>query len=172
MLSDDPLEPNILSDAAYTAFGNIVHSFARFEVAMVTTLAYVSKIELHKLWVISQALSYSARRDTLYSYMEIYKTDDGLKREIKAYLDPVEAYVGLRNHIAHSLWAPGVRPNSIRPMTIKTRGGKGIIKGIVDDGSEVDYTDGDLIAISNSIATLHNNYVRFSDAKGMLAYME
>jgi hypothetical protein len=171
MLPDDPLEPSILSDAAYAAFGNIVHSFAKFETAMIATLAYISKIELRKVLVIVQQLSYSARRDTLYSYMELFKTDPSLKQEIKDRLDPVEQYVGLRNHIAHSIWTPGVRPNSIRPMTIKIRGGKGIMKGIADDGSEIDYTDQDLVDVSNKIAHLHNDYVRFALYKGMLEYI-
>jgi hypothetical protein len=168
MILPNSLEPDILSQPAYAAFGTIMHAFARFEFAIAVTLAHVSEIQLDKLLVITQPMSYSAKRDILYSYIEFYKIEAGIKQEIKGYLDALDKYVTLRNHIAHSLWAPGVRTNSYRPMTIRTRGGKALVKGMIDDGSEIDYTDSDIIDIANKLNMLHNSYITYADAKGML----
>ncbi len=172
MTSSPVPKPSLLKEVDYASFGNIIHTFAKFEHAIVKTLAHVSKLPAHKLIIVTQGLMYSTKRDTLYAYMELWGTDSDLKSQIKGFLDEVDKYNGLRNSIAHSIWTEGVRPGTVRPMSIKIRGGKGKLCGISDDGTEVDYTSGDLIDISNKLSLIHNSFVLFAIDNGIIAYIE
>src|SRR5271155_4307580 len=156
-----------MTEAAFAAFGGIIQTFAKFEHALALTLAHIAQLDRAKLLIIMQGLSYGARRDTLYSYMELYSTDPRLKSDLKGYFDAVNEYNGLRNHIAHSIWAPGIQPNSYRPMTVRIRGGKGTMLGVIDDGSENDYTDQELLDIGDKLTLLHNSFVHFALRLGM-----
>jgi hypothetical protein len=109
------------------------------------------------------------KRDALYSYMELYETPDDLKLQIKRFLDAANEYNALRNHIAHSLWRRGSRPNSVRPLTIKVRGGKCKLIGADD---EPDYTETEFALIADKLRQIHNSYMEFMKARGFEAFIE
>lgn len=152
----------------FATFGGIVHSFARFEWVIQGTMAAISGLDIGKITVLTRELGYSAKREALYSYMELYETPENLKSGIKGFLDALHGYSGLRNHIAHSLWKPGSRPNSIRPLAIKVRGGKGKLIG---EDTDADYTDVDLAHIADKLRRLHNSYIQFLRSQGFTDFM-
>lgn len=172
MASEPVPGPSLFTEVDYATFGNIIHSFAKFEHALIGALAHVSGLPIVKLLVITQELQYAARLNTLYSFMELYNTDASLKSELKGFFDEVHKYNGLRNFIAHSIWTTGVREHSVKPMTIRIRGRQGKLIGVTDDGTEKDYTSGELIDISNRLALLHNSYVRFAVERGIFSFMD
>jgi hypothetical protein len=166
-MGSTPLRPpSVLNEGHLIAFGGIISTFARFEHALVLALAHVSGLPPHKLILISQGLSYRAKLDTLYSYMEVSDQNPTLKGSIKGFFDEADKYSGLRNSIAHSIWKAGTRPGSIKPMSIKVRWGKGKIYGI--DDSELDYTATDLAEIWDKLGVLYNSYVSFALDHGMV----
>jgi hypothetical protein len=152
----------------YHAFGGIIHGFARIEVGLQMTLAAITGIDAGKLAIITRGLSYAARRDTLYSYMEIVEIDEDFKARVKGFFDAVHEYSGLRNHIAHSLWTKGIRPNTIRPLSVRVQGGKGRFYGLPDSNDVRDYTLEELGNIALKLAIIHNSHVTFLRTSGLI----
>jgi hypothetical protein len=159
------MSENLLNDRHYVAFGSIIHSFARAETAMQLTLAGLTGTAPHVIALLTQQLQYSARRDTLYSWMEATGLNEKGKAEIEGFFDAVHKYSPLRNYIAHSIWRQGTRPGSIKPITAKVRGGKGKLLG--RDDTEQDYTDDELRDIALRLAYIMNSYSRFLRESGL-----
>jgi hypothetical protein len=141
------------------SFSSIIATFAKFELGMIATLSIISGIDDHKLMVIMRGLQYTPKRDTLYSYMELYSVDPVIKEYSKLFFDEVNKYSGLRNHIAHSIWVPGERPDSVMPLSIKIQGGKGRLINDEQDQNRHHYTTQELIDIQNKLSFMHNSYV-------------
>jgi hypothetical protein len=153
----------------FATFGGIIHAFARLEWVIQGTMAAVSDLDVGKITTLTRELGYTAKRDALYSYMELYDTEVELKTAIKGFLDGANEHNGLRNHIAHSLWKKGSRPNSIRPLTIRVRSGKGKLIG---EDSDPNYTEVDLAHIADKLRQIHNSYMRFMESKGFADFMQ
>jgi hypothetical protein len=167
MTSETPPEDDITFNH-FATFGGIIHSFARLEWVIQGTMAAIAELDIGKITVLTRELAYSAKRDALYSYMELYNTPDDLKTEIKGFLDAAHEYNGLRNHIAHSLWRLGSRPTAVRPMTIRVRFGKGTLVG---DDNERDYTLEELAHIADRLRQIHNSYIQFMRSKGFADFI-
>ena len=162
-------EEDDISFKHFACFGGIMHSFARLEWVIQGTMAAVAGVDVGKITLLTRDLGYTAKRDALYSYMELYETSDELKAPIKGFLDAAHEYNALRNHIAHSLWRRGSRPNSVRPLTIRVRGGKCKLVGGDD---EPDYTEAELGLIADKLRQIHNSYMQFMKVRGFDAFME
>ena len=132
-------------------------------------MAAVAGLDIGKITLLTRDLGYAAKLDSLYSYMELYETPDELKAQIKGFLDAAHEYNALRNHIAHSLWRRGSRPKSVRPLTIRVRGGKCKLVGSDD---EPDYTQTDLGLIADKLRQMHNSYMQFMKSSGFEAFMD
>src|ERR1700733_11208984 len=133
-----------LTNKHYLAFGAIIHSFAKAESLLRNSLAALTNTESYIVAVLTRELSYRAKRDTLYSWMEVTNFRDEDKTEIKGFLDAIDRYSYLRNHIAHSIWMPENRAGSIKPISIKVQGGKGKLFGLPDNPDERDYKEEEL----------------------------
>jgi hypothetical protein len=121
-----PSSPEMKNDDLNTdhlsRFGSIIHSFARIEYLMQGTMAAVSGLEETKIVVLTKQMTYAQKRDTLYSYMVIDAYDAERATKIRELFDAAHEHNALRNNIAHALWKPGARPNSIRPWYLDLRG--------------------------------------------------
>ena len=164
-----PEEEDDIKFNHFACFGGIIHSFARLEWVIQGTMGAVAELDIGKITLLTRDLGYAAKRDALYSYMEFYETPDELKAQIRAFLDAAHEYNALRNHIAHSLWRRGSRPNSVRPLTIKVRCGKCKLVGADD---EPDYTETELGLIADKLRQIHNSYMQFMKSRGFEAFME
>jgi hypothetical protein len=167
-MTSNPQEEDDVNFNHFATFGGIIHGFARLEWVLQGTMAAVADLDVGKVTLLTRELGYSAKRDALYSYMEVMETPDDLKVAIKGFLDAANEYLGLRNHIAHSLWRKGSRPKSIRPMTIRVRAGKGKIIG---GDEERDYTETELALIADKLRQIHNSYIQFMKNRGFDAFM-
>jgi hypothetical protein len=158
MVAEERLPNEIpISREQFAAFGSIIHSFAHLEWIIQLTMAAVSDLDFGKVILLTRELTYAGKRDTLFSYMEYKQTpEEQIRKDIKELLNNADKHNPLRNHIAHSIWRQGSRPNSIRPVTIRVRGGRGKIVGSDD---EPDYTDAELFAVADTLHQLHNHYV-------------
>jgi hypothetical protein len=154
------------------SFGSIIKTFAQFELGMIVTLSIISEIDDHKLMVIMRGLQYSSKRDTVYSYMELYDVNATIKEYAIMFFNEVHKYYGLRNHIAHSIWIPGKRTDSITPQSINIRGGKGRLINDDEDKHYRDYTSVELIDIQNKLSMMHNSYVLWLRSLGFAKDMD
>jgi hypothetical protein len=162
-------DKSVLTDVYYRAFGSIIHSFARVEYGLQLTLSALTGIDPGRIGIVTRELGYSAKRDTLYSWMEIAQIDRTLREPIKTFFDAVDGYNPLRNLIAHSIWTHGTRPGSIKPVTVKVRGGKGRFFGDPKDPTERDWTEEEMTNIAAKLGIIHNSYVSFLRDSGLYA---
>lgn len=161
--SDDE---SVVTNDHLLAFGGIIHAFARIDGLIQIVTAAVSETDLSTIVVLMRELGYSAKRDTLYSYMALAGTKAEYQQPIKDLLGEAHKYNGLRNNIAHSYWVAGKRPGSIKPASIKIRGGKGEVIG--QDDSEKDYLPRELGAIADKLRVIHNSLLRFLRAENLI----
>jgi len=154
-----------LSDAHLARFGSIVTSFAKFEYLISCTMAAVAGVEDMKIVFLTKALTYSQKRDTLYSYMTQYVIKQAVSNRIIEIVDEAHGYSGLRNNIAHAIWVKGTREGSIRPGYVDVRYGKGRILGYGD--GERDYTVDELGDAANAMLRLSNELIRYLRDSGI-----
>ena len=67
---------DLLSVHHSACFGGIVHAFARLEHLIQATMGAVANVDHLKILVLTKALSYSQKRDTLYSYFKNFKFEN------------------------------------------------------------------------------------------------
>ena len=137
MTSSPVPKPSLLKEVDYASFGNIIHTFAKFEHAIVKTLAHVSKLPAHKLIIVTQGLMYSTKRDTLYAYMELWGTDSNLKSQIKGFLDEVDNITDCATVLRIRYGLRGSARKQSDQCQSKL-GRKGKLCGISDDGTKMD----------------------------------
>jgi hypothetical protein len=160
----------LVSPELLMVFGGIVHGFARIEGLMIATTATVADVDAAFVNVLMRGLGYEQKRDALYSYFELYETPDDIQQPIRDFLDAIHEHQPLRNHIAHSYWVRGTRANSIKPATLRVRGGKGKVLGL--DTTEKDYTLEELAAIGDKLRLVHNSLLVFLTDKGLLSNID
>jgi hypothetical protein len=152
----DVIDP--LTDAHFRVFGLLVHQFARFERLIEINIHQIAGVKtLGVTALIISGLGYSAKADVLLSLlqMHIIAEDPGIGVNFRILIQQFNAYSNLRNGIAHNTWIPGDRPNTVKPMSVSSRGGSAKIKGIHAD--EIDYTLEELIDISDRLSVIHDN---------------
>lgn len=141
---------DLLTKDHFARFGAIIHAFARLEYLIQGAMAAVAGVDDFKIAILTKGLTYSQKRDTLYSYMLM---TSGLKPEyaekIRNLFDSTHKHNALRNNIAHALWRKGTRPGSIRAGYIDVRFGKGRVVGYDDE--DTDYTLDELGEAANEL---------------------
>ena len=163
----DKSKLDILTLDHLSRFGSIVHSFARLEYLIQSTMAAVAELEDTKIVLLTKSLTYSQKRDTLYSYLEFYRVSAARQAEIRNFLDRAHKHNALRNNIAHALWLEGSLPGTIRAGYIDVRFGRGKIVGYGED--DADYSVDELGNIANELRSIVNNLIRFLRDSGMSA---
>jgi hypothetical protein len=163
-MNDKPAS-DILTYDHLARFGSIICSFAHLEYLMQAIMAAMAGVDDTKIMVLTKSLTYSQKRDTLYSYFNLYNSPIEHQTNLKKLLDTAHNHNGLRNHIAHSLWKKGIRPNTIRPGYIDVRQGKGKIVGYDDD--EKDYTVDELSDAANELRRTLNALIRYLRDSGI-----
>ncbi len=126
-------KPAALTHDHFSRFGAIIHTFAKLEYLMQGTIAAVAGIKNFHGIILTKILTYSQKRDTLYSFMIIIDFDKGHQKKIRELFDRAHTYSALRNNIAHALWFEGKRPNSIRAGYLDLRYGRGVVAGFDED---------------------------------------
>lgn len=151
------------------AFASIIQSFARLEFVLQLTMAAVGRIGLDAAMPLTAGLGYQGKRDALFAISEGANVPQHQLDEIRSFLDEADRFNALRNAIAHSVWVPGTRPNSIKPMGIKVRGKLKYV-GVLD--SERDYTQADLLGAADKLVIINNSYMDFLRQSGLLSHIE
>lgn len=163
-MSEKP-EEDLLSQDHLSRFGSIVYSFAHLEYLMQSVMAGAGELDPDKITVLTKALTYSQKRDTLYSYLKFYNFPAEREVPIKEFFDRAHKHNALRNHIAHSMWTKGTRPDTIKPAYIDLRQGRALVGG--QDENERDYTMDELGNIANELRNIVSDLVSYLRETGV-----
>ena len=79
----DKSKLDILTLDHLSRFGSIVHSFARLEYLIQSTMAAVAELEDTKIVLLTKSLTYSQKRDTLYSYSHFTGCQQHCRQKIR-----------------------------------------------------------------------------------------
>lgn len=160
-------EPLKMTERHFTAFGGITHIFAKIELLLQATTATLAGVDLTTAILFTTDLGYRGKRDCVLSFTNIKRPD--LLASLKPILNRIDSKSKIRNHIAHSIWCPGHRAESIKPIGI-ARGGTSKLYGVSDD--EKDWTLQELWQESVDIELLHGELLTFLDKSGLLTIIE
>ena len=151
------------------AFALIIQSFARLEHLIEMTISAVGNIEYEKATILTAGLGYQGKRDALFGILGTANITESQIDEIRAFLDEANKFNSIRNFIAHSIWVAGTRSGSIKPLAMRVRGNLKYM-GVLD--SERDYTESDLIGISDKLALINNSYTAFLRRSGLTSRID
>jgi hypothetical protein len=152
---------HLLTDEHFHAFGVIVHQFALFERLVERCISGCLGSHLPITMVGISQLSYSAKCDSLKSILCV--VGNGLfdhRQGLESIVDGFNEYSTVRNAIAHNQWVEGTRPNSIKPLSVTSRGGKLKIRGLT--GDDKDYLAAELMEIANNLFDIRLELMQFT----------
>lgn len=131
------------------AFGSIVQHFARHEYLMQGIMCALLKVPASNIGLITAGHGYAGKRDALRSLLHDIEIAADRKERIVWFLGQLHKHNQLRNHIAHSMWIAGTRPNSVKPLGVDPRGGDAKFIGL--DPAEKDYLLRELVKIADEL---------------------
>jgi hypothetical protein len=151
------------------AFGGIVQLFARFERLVEIAVSAILGTKYGLTAISMASLGYNAKCDVLLSLVATVIMDQKHKDAISTHVKDFNAFSGLRNNIAHHVWREGTKSDTIKPLSVKSQGGKGKVTGFKDD--EPEYTVAELFKIGNTLIAIHDSFRDFLLATGFMAGM-
>lgn len=151
-----------------TAFGGIVYVFAKIEFALQAMIGALAGTSLQVAVFMTGELGYRAKHNCLSNLASIARP--GIVEELDVLLERVQRYSALRNHVAHSLWKPGLRPTSIKPIGVNPRSGKARILGVMDD--EKEWTLEEIWNEGHQLEVLHKELFDFFERTGLKASID
>lgn len=163
-------EPHLLDDDHFRAFGAIIHQFARHEALMVGVMSKLLGADIVLFSMAASELPYRGKRDTLLALIKEKPLPKDQIEKISGYLGELHKWNKLRNAIAHFVWKPGERSDSIKPMGLSVRGGATTYTGIEPD--ERDYTKAELISIGNQLIDLRSRFFKYLQSTGLLPTLD
>ncbi len=137
-------------------FGTVIQWFARYEVLMQEIMATVSGADVTAIKLLTVDLDFIAKRNALFRMLRYKALPHDHVDQIQSYFQVVDAFLSLRNDIAHSIWVKGTPQNSIWPLWLT----HGPLQGIKPSGAEGSapsrdetiYSVEDLTEVSRNIA--------------------
>lgn len=141
------------------AFGAIVQDFARFERLIEISVSNILKANHMLTAIVMASLGYAAKCDVLKSLLRIELWPDQEKAlRISRYIEDFNAYLPLRNAIAHHIWMASTRHNAIKHISVSSRGGKVKVHGLL--ATEKDYTVVELQKVANILVAIHEDFLK------------
>ena len=159
--------PSVVTPEHATAFGYIIHTFAKLEFHMQTAVAGMLDTDVATAILLMGDTNYRQKRQVVRNIHQTRGIDGYVHPDLTNLLDEIHAHSGLRNHIAHSIWTSGQRPESIKPMYLKTRGKFPTPVG--DWHNEKDYTLEELRAAANILNDILRRFLQFLEDTGLMA---
>jgi hypothetical protein len=142
------------------AFGSIIESFARFERLVELVISNALGTDIGMATIAISGLGFSAKCDTAIALITVKCTGNDSKNaeEITRFIREFNEFIGLRNHIAHRVWKPGRKPNTIKPLGLIVRGK---LKGYGLSNNDIEYTVKDLIDTANNLIKIYDDFKDF-----------
>jgi len=157
-----------ITPAHLLPFGCVVHVFAKIEFIMQAMIGAMAGTNLSSVLFMTGGLGFRARRDCLLNIAKLKRPD--IVPELEKILERIQTANTLRNNVAHSIWKPGRRPGSIKPIGAITQGGKARVVGVSDN--EREWTPEELWNDAHQIELLHTELDEFSERSGLAAIID
>ena len=157
---------SVLNEDHFRTFGAIIHLFAKYEALMTGIMACVGKADRTFVSMLASELPYRGKRETTLAMIKSNSLPDEQQERIAWFLGELHKHNQLRNAIAHSLWKRGIRPATVRPLSMSVRGGKLDYRGLADD--EIDYTGDELVDIANELISNYDKFAEYLDSVGLM----
>lgn len=151
-------------------FGFIIAMFAKLERQMTIAMAGLLDTDLGTAAILMSSAGFSTKRQTLHHINWTTPMAGTFNADLSALLAEIEQLTKVRNLIAHSIWASGTRPDSIRPMNIDTRGKK--LKLVGYEHTERDYTVDDIRNEGRKIDTVQRRLIALLESSGLIAKVQ
>jgi hypothetical protein len=155
-----------LGEKHFLAFGAIVHHFAMFERLVEVCIAHILHAHYGAVAATISGLGYQAKCEALRSLVGMHKLPDGYAETMTKALDDFGEHNALRNAIAHHAWREGARPDTVKALSITSRGGKAKVRGLRDD--ERDYTADELIEIADELLEIEERFAAYLVEAGIM----
>jgi len=152
-------------------FGSIIQDFARFERMIEICISKILSANHTLTAVAISNLAYNAKCEALKSLLDLNPWPDRDRADIVLkFIADFNLQAPLRNLIAHHPWMQGKRPGSIKPLSVRSRGGKAKFQGMSDD--ERDYTADELFEIADNLVGIHEDFVKFLIGVGAITTID
>lgn len=159
-----------VSEGHLNEFGEIIYLYATAESGIKIALSDILQMDLGEMLILTEPYSSQNLRNVAKSIIKQRTSEGPLRDRFVGIIGRFGTFGRIRNHIAHSRWTAGARPNSIRPFGIDIRSGTAKFLGI--DTDEEDYTPEDLVKVAGDLLRLNQDIVQFLDDVGATARME
>src|SRR5687767_9836558 len=126
-MDKDLSSQKLLTQGHYSAFGCIIHVFARHDMLIVAGISQLVGGYAGRVMHLTAEMPYRAKKDAFVALLKSLTLPGDQVERICWFLGEINAYIDLRNAIAHNTWARGDRPESIKPLSLVVRGGKTMI---------------------------------------------
>lgn len=160
-------EESVLTNRFYTAFGAIIHECARYEYVMVGVVAKILGLRTFQASVMFADLPYRGKLATFKAILKLHDLSVGRREKIIWFLGNMAKHNQFRNHIAHSTWKRGTRPESVKPFGCSVRNSVAEFIGV--DDNEPDYTLKDIEDIALDLIKNRADFVEYLRKESLLA---
>ena len=144
----DSLEQKFMTPDHYKAFGRIVQAFVSVETVYSHIIMRTLKVEDGAGMFMLSGYGYDGLKNIIKSMISEGNLSEAEAKEVLDLMDKVNDKSNLRNNVAHCPWKPGRRPNSVKPLVLKT---KGTLKILGIEHNEKDWTPPELEAEAGEI---------------------
>jgi hypothetical protein len=153
------------------AFGSIVQDFARFERLVEICISKILSANYTLTAITISNLGYIAKCQAPESLLILTPwPDQDRAHTVSRFITNFNCLTPLRNSIAHHAWKEGSRPESIKPLSARSRGGRAKFQGVSDD--ERDYTAVELFEIANRLMGIHDDFTKFLISVGAITSID
>ena len=152
------------SNAHLLAFGRIIHQYGLCEVGVKITVSAILRLDIARTLVVLQPSSATDLKNVAKSLAKM-TLDPKWSEVFCCIVGDWSAHNALRNLIAHSAWADGDRPGSIKPRNLSIREGRAKFAG--DGEDEASYTADELEAAAKSLAFINKRNLQFLEDSGL-----
>lgn len=163
-MPQSPHESSHVSQEHYTAFGRIVHAFARVETILAEAIRCLLKMSTEQAAVSLSQYGYEQLRGLLQAMIEEASAPKNHKEEFLDLIAAIHKKAPLRNNVAHSVWRAGRKDKTIKPFVLKMKG-KMFVLGT--HHNEKDWTAEELHAEADDILLRLSNLHQYLVKEGL-----
>ena len=133
---------------------------------MLSTGIALLRAPLSNVSLLMTGLGYSGKRDAVLSLLRDVPLPEEHIERIRWFLGELHKHNQLRNHIAHSIWRTGSRPDSIKPVGANARGG--LARFLGESADEKDWLSDELVVIADELGDNYDHFVEFLHSVGLM----
>jgi len=157
----------VLTERHLALFGAILQCFARYELTIEQSIAYILRTDPSSIAILMRHLDFMGKRLALLDLLRLRAVPADQWERIFAHLAVPSCHVNLRDHITHSTWMTSPEPKSIQPSWI-LRWNPRIEPTLQTTADESNYTLEALNEVATNLANSHEQFDAFLAETGLI----